>query len=102
MQTKPAHRPTLPSFPTIIPPTARLPCPTHTFFWGPGVYPEDMPDYNIFFCPSDPQAGRIRTIIEQLKDLRVRKLPLQFHDYSYMYLGWATRSDDDWGIQKTR
>ncbi len=40
-------------------------------------------------------AGRLRTIIDQLKDLRVRKLPQQFRDHSYMYLGRATRSDDD-------
>jgi len=89
-----------PQYPGYYPADGADPVPMHTFFWGPAVYPEYMSDYNIIFCPSDPQAGRIKGIIDQLRDLRFKELPQQFRDYSYMYIGWATRSDDDWGIQK--
>lgn len=91
-----------PQFPGYYPEnTAEAPVPNHSFFWAPAVYPEYMTDYNITFCPSDPDAGEVKSVIEQLMDLDFKEIPQQFRDYSYMYLGWATRVDDDWGIWKT-
>ncbi len=90
-----------PQFPGYYPAGGATAVPTHSFCWGPGIYPEYMTDYSIIFCPSDPTAARIKSVIDQLRDLRFKELAQQFRDYSYMYLGWATRSDDDWGTQKS-
>ncbi|HPO11999.1 MAG TPA: DUF1559 domain-containing protein [Candidatus Hydrogenedentes bacterium] len=77
------------------------PVPGHSFFWGPAVYPEYLSDYNVLFCPSDPMGSEIVTVLQELQQLNFKELPQQFRDYSYMYLGWATRTDDDWGIWKS-
>jgi prepilin-type processing-associated H-X9-DG protein len=77
------------------------PVSSHSFFWGPSVYPEYLTDYNILFCPSDPTAPDKIAIIGQLQAKQFVELAQQFRDYSYMYLGWATRTDNDWGTWKT-
>lgn len=91
-----------PQFPGYYPENpAEEPVPGHSFFWAPAVYPEYMTDYNITFCPSDPDADEVRYVIEQLIDLNFQEIPEQMRDYSYMYLGWAAQVDDDWGIWKS-
>jgi len=75
--------------------------PSHSFFWGPSVYPEYLTDYNITFCPSDPTKDEKLATINQLADMGFVELPQQFRDYSYMYLGWAMMTDNDWGIWKS-
>ena len=88
-----------PMFPGYYPADpAASPVQNHSFFWGPFVYPDYMSDYAILFCPSDPYGGEMKSIIVQLRDKQFREIPHQFRDYSYMYLGWMTREDDDWGI----
>lgn len=77
------------------------PVPAHSFFWGPSLYPEYLSDYNVLFCPSDPAAHEIIATLNELRQKHYKEFPQQFRDYSYMYLGWATRTDDDWGIWKS-
>jgi prepilin-type N-terminal cleavage/methylation domain-containing protein/prepilin-type processing-associated H-X9-DG protein len=89
-----------PMFPGYYPADGADPVQTHSFFWGSSVYPEYMTDYAIIFCPSDPTGEEKRSTIDQLADLGFLEVPQQFRDYSYMYLGWATRTDDDWGVWK--
>lgn len=91
-----------PQFPGYYPANPlESPVAAHTFFWGPTVYPEYITDYSIIFCPSDPDAGTIKSTLKQLADLQFEELPQQLRDYSYMYMGWATRTDDDWGTWKS-
>ena len=91
-----------PMFPGYCPANASEdPVAMHSFFWGPSVYPEYLTDYNILFCPSDPAGQEVKGIIDELQDLRFNEVPQQFRDYSYMYLGWATLTDDDWGTWKS-
>ena len=33
----------------------------YTFFWGPSLYPEYLTDYQVTFCPSDPDTDTPRT-----------------------------------------
>jgi prepilin-type N-terminal cleavage/methylation domain-containing protein/prepilin-type processing-associated H-X9-DG protein len=89
-----------PQFPGYYPANGADPVQSHSFFWGPSVYPEYMTDYAVIFCPSDPTGMQKKAVIDQLADLGFTEVPQQFRDYSYMYLGWATRADDDWGIWK--
>jgi prepilin-type processing-associated H-X9-DG protein len=72
------------------------PVPSTSFMWGPSVYPEYMTDYSIIFCPSDPTGQDKKNTIAQLQAKQFIELAQQFRDYSYMYLGWATRTDNDW------
>jgi len=90
-----------PQFPGYYPANGAVAVPSHSFFWGPSVYPEYMTDYAIIFCPSDPTGEQKKAVIGQLADLGFPEVPQQFRDYSYMYLGWATREDNDWGIWKS-
>ncbi len=88
-------------FPGYYPELGGAPVPGHSFFWGPAVYPEYMPDYNIIFCPSDPAGLEKKTVIDELVRLRFPEVAQQLRDYSYMYLGWAMRQDEDWGLWKS-
>ncbi len=90
-----------PQYPGYYPAGGATPVPGHSFFWGPAVYPEYLTDYKILFCPSDPGAGTVTAILNELSNKHYAELAQQFRDYSYMYLGWATRTDDDWGIWKS-
>lgn len=91
-----------PMFPGYYPAnSAEDPVPNHSFFWGPSVYPEYLTDYNILFCPSDPAAKDMQETIAELIEKNFSEVAQQFRDYSYMYLGWATLVDDDWGVWKT-
>lgn len=88
-----------PMFPGYYPADASArPVQSHSFFWGPAVFPEYLSDYAILFCSSDPDAEAVKSVIDELAIKQFRELPQQFRDYSYMYLGWITREDDDWGI----
>ncbi len=89
-----------PQFPGYYTATDGTPVPAHSFFWGPTVYPEYMTDYAIIFCPSDPTGEEKKALIDELGAKGFPEVPQQFRDYSYMYLGWATRVDDDWGVWK--
>lgn len=89
-----------PLFPGYYEAFSGEPVQSHSFFWGPSVYPEYVTDYAIIFCPSDPTGLDKKATIDELADLGFPEVPQQFRDYSYMYLGWATRTDDDWGIWK--
>lgn len=71
-----------------------------TFFWGPSVYPEYLTDYLVTFCPSDPATEEIQRAIQQLIDVGSPEVAQQFVDYSYMYLGWVTIHDDEYGAYK--
>lgn len=88
-------------FPGYYPALGGDAVPGHSFFWGPSVYPEYMPDYNIIFCPSDPVGLEKKETIDELIALNFKEIAQQFRDYSYMYLGWAMRTDDDWGLWKS-
>ena len=91
-----------PMFPGYYPANlAEEPVPMHSFFWGPSVYPEYLTDYTILSCPSDPVGQEMIGLIDELRDFGFREVPEQFRDYSYMYLGWATVEDDDWGTWKS-
>jgi len=59
-----------------------------------------MTDYSIIFCPSDPDAGEVKAVIERLIELGFAEIAEQMRDYSYMCLGWAMQEDDDWGVWK--
>lgn len=98
-ESKGQHFP--PMFPGYYSTVGGTAVPSHTFFWGPAVYPEYMTDYHITMCPSDPAASEITGTIDALQQKSFSELAQQFRDYSYMYLGWATRTDDDWGSWKT-
>jgi len=89
-----------PAFPGYYSIVGGTPVPSHTFFWGPSVYPEYMTDYHIIFCPSDPTGEEKQATIGKLVDLQFAEVAQQFRDYSYMYLGWAAHVDDDWGTFK--
>jgi prepilin-type N-terminal cleavage/methylation domain-containing protein/prepilin-type processing-associated H-X9-DG protein len=89
-----------PMYPGYYSVVGGTPIPSHSFFWGPAVYPEYMTDYHITMCPSDPAAPDITSVIDELQQESFSELAHQFRDYSYMYLGWATRTDDDWGNWK--
>jgi prepilin-type N-terminal cleavage/methylation domain-containing protein/prepilin-type processing-associated H-X9-DG protein len=71
-----------------------------TFFWGPSVYPEYLTDYDVTFCPSDPGTEETRSAIEQLIANGSPEVAQQLVDYSYMYLGWVTVRDDEYGAYK--
>jgi len=71
-----------------------------TFFWGPAVYPEYLTDYNITFCPSDPSTEEFRMAIQELIAAGSPEVAHQFVDYSYMYLGWVTVRDEEYGAYK--
>ncbi len=90
-----------PQFPGYYPANGGDPVPSHSFFWGPSMYPEYMTDYAILFCPSDPMGQDTKAVIDELAALAFTEVAQQFRDYSYMYLGWATRVDGDWGIWKS-
>lgn len=89
-----------PQFPGYYPADGSDPVPGHSFFWAPVAYPEYLSDYNILFCPSDPTAPEVQATLAQLIEINFLEIAQQFRDYSYMYLGWATRTDDDWGVWK--
>lgn len=89
-----------PLFPGYYPADGSGPVSTHSFFWGSSLYPEYMSDYAIIFCPSDPTGEEIKAAIDRLAELGFPEVPQQLRDYSYMYLGWATREDEDWLIWK--
>lgn len=71
-----------------------------TFFWGPSVYPEYLTDYSVTFCPSDPSTEEIRRVIEEMNAIASSEVAYQFVDYSYMYLGWVTMRDEEYGAYK--
>jgi len=71
-----------------------------TFFWGPAVYPEYLTDYNITFCPSDPSIEEFRKTIQEMIEIGSPEVAHQFVDYSYMYLGWVTTRDEEYGAYK--
>ena len=71
-----------------------------TFFWGPAVYPEYLTDYNVIFCPSDPATEPDRENIKQHIAAGSKYVPQQLKDFSYMYLGWVTLRDDEYGAYK--
>ncbi len=73
----------------------------HSFVWGPSVYPEYMTDYSITFCPSDPMGQDVMGVIDELSDMGFAEVPMQLRDYSYMYMSWATLTDDHWGTWKS-
>lgn len=91
----PAH------FPGYYPSDGSTAIPSHTFFWGPSVYPEYLSDWHITLCPSDPMGQSIADTLTALEEKRFIEFPQQFRDYSYMYIGWVTTKDDDWAIFKT-
>lgn len=70
--------------------------PSHTFLWGPNVYPEYLTDWKTIFCPSDPDAETKIDAIQKLIDIQFSEVPQQFRDYSYQYIGWAATEDMDW------
>jgi prepilin-type N-terminal cleavage/methylation domain-containing protein/prepilin-type processing-associated H-X9-DG protein len=88
-------------FPGYYPVLGGAPVPGHSFFWGPSVFPEYLPDYNVIFCPSDPLGQETKGVIDELAQKGFPELALQLRDYSYMYLGWAMRDDEDWGMWKS-
>jgi prepilin-type N-terminal cleavage/methylation domain-containing protein/prepilin-type processing-associated H-X9-DG protein len=71
-----------------------------TFFWGPAMYPEYLADYQIIFCPSDPNTDTPRETIRALIEANSRDVPHLLQDYSYMYIGWVTTTDDEYGAYK--
>ncbi len=87
-----------PQFPGYYPANDGDAVPGHSFFWGPSVYPEYLTDYGIIFCPSDPTAASVISTLESLAAMQFVEFAQQLRDYSYMYLGWASREDDDWGV----
>ena len=90
-----------PMYPGYYSELGGTPVPSHSFLWGPSVYPEYLTDYAILFCPSDPTGQEKKDVIDQLFALQnFKEKAQQFRDYSYMYLGWATRADADWGNWK--
>ena len=72
----------------------------YTFFWGPSLYPEYLSDYKVTFCPSDPDTDVWRETIESLIEAGSWEVPYQLQDYSYMYLGWVTTRDEEYGAYK--
>jgi len=90
-----------PQFPGYYPISGGDPVPGHSFFWGPSVYPEYLPDYNVIFCPSDPSGLEMKKVIDELAQIHFPEVAQQLRDYSYMYLGWAMRMDEDWGLWKS-
>jgi prepilin-type N-terminal cleavage/methylation domain-containing protein/prepilin-type processing-associated H-X9-DG protein len=72
----------------------------YTFFWGPSLYPEYLTDYQVTFCPSDPDTDTPRTAIRNLIQSGSWEVPYRLQDYSYMYLGWVTMRDDEYGAYK--
>lgn len=73
----------------------------HTFFWGLSMFPEYLPDWHVAFCPSDPSGSEYEDTLEQLLARQYVEFAQQLRDYSYIYLAWATRTDDDYGTFKT-
>ncbi|HOZ49713.1 MAG TPA: DUF1559 domain-containing protein [Candidatus Hydrogenedentes bacterium] len=73
---------------------------SYTFFWGPAMYPEYLTDYNVTFCPSDPETGDLELEIEQLVKDGSPYVAHFMRDYSYMYLGWVTLDEDNYGGYK--
>jgi len=71
-----------------------------TFFWGPAVYPEYLTDYNVTFCPSDPETEPYIEEIEERIAEGSDYVAHQFRDYSYMYIGWVTTCMDNYGGYK--
>ncbi len=71
-----------------------------TFFWGPAVYPEYLSDYEIIFCPSDPDTDTPRETVRGLIESSSWEVPYHLQDYSYIYLGWVTMRDDEYGAYK--
>jgi len=71
-----------------------------TFFWGPSVYPEYLSDYRVIFCPSDPETVGPCGTIEQHINEGSWEMPYYLQDYSYMYLGWVTVRDEEYGAYK--
>jgi prepilin-type N-terminal cleavage/methylation domain-containing protein/prepilin-type processing-associated H-X9-DG protein len=90
-----------PQFPGYYPASGATPVSAHSFFWGPAMYPEYLTDYAILFCPSDPTGQDKKKTIDQLVALKFSEVAQQFRDFSFMYLGWVTRVDDDWGTWKS-
>lgn len=74
---------------------------SYTFFWGPALYPEYLADYNVSFCPSDPATADLVASIEERIAAGSQYVAEQFRDYSYMYLGWVTLRDEEYGAYKT-
>ena len=72
----------------------------YTFFWGPALYPEYLSDYEVTFCPSDPDTDVWRETIENLIEAGSWEVPYQLRDYSYMYIGWVTTRDEEYGAYK--
>jgi len=90
-----------PQYPGYYSSVDNEPVAYHTFFWGPSVFPEYLPDWHVAFCPSDPSASQFVDTLEQLQARQYVEFARQLRDYSYMYLAWATRVDDDYGTFKT-
>ena len=67
-----------------------------TFFWGPAMYPEYLSDYEVIFCPSDPDSDGPRQVIRALIEANSRDVAHLLQDYSYMYIGWVTTNDDEY------
>jgi prepilin-type N-terminal cleavage/methylation domain-containing protein/prepilin-type processing-associated H-X9-DG protein len=74
---------------------------SYTFFWGPALYPEYLSDYNVAFCPSDPATEDLTASIEERIKSGSKYVAEQLRDYSYIYLGWVTLRDDEYGAYKT-
>lgn len=83
-------------FPGYYPADGGAPVESHTFFWGPAVYPEYLADLQITFCPSDPDAPRQLDALRALADARFPEVAHQLRDYSYQYIGWLSMRDVDW------
>ena len=71
-----------------------------TFFWGPSVFPEYLADYNVTFCPSDPNTADRKQEIEDLMAAGSPEAACHLQDYSYLYLGWVTMRDEEYGAYK--
>jgi prepilin-type N-terminal cleavage/methylation domain-containing protein/prepilin-type processing-associated H-X9-DG protein len=71
-----------------------------TFFRGPAMYPEYLSDFEIILCPSDPGTDAPRETIRASIESHSRDVAYLLQDYSYMYIGWVTTTDDEYGAYK--
>ena len=83
-------------YPGYYPADGSAPVESHTFFWGPVVYPEYLSDIRVIFCPSDPDGQNKIASIQRLIDSGYPEVAEQLRDYSYQYIGWVSLEDVDW------
>ncbi|HIJ65408.1 MAG TPA: prepilin-type N-terminal cleavage/methylation domain-containing protein [Candidatus Hydrogenedentes bacterium] len=72
-----------------------------TFFRGPALYPEYLPDFRVITCPSDPEADRLLMLLAESEASGSRFVAERFYDESYMYLGWVTLRLVEYSAYKT-